>query len=436
MEKQVYFEVFLDWLENSRPFFLKRRPDDKRLIDLVGCFITPACGAIKADLNAFVVSRDYGVKVLNPFSFDCDNLPSGTRIVFSFQDIVEDSENRDNFGLAFLKADRMPLLSSWNIKSYLPLRLPRIYEPTECLEITSDLGEEIYEMLCHQTTDTSHLIIRGKASTYVVDLDNWGEDDCVITSPFSEELRNLTCLSEGLSEDYFFAVADGQLYKVLCRDWTVEPEPVEEQARGKRIAKFKAYDRYNKLYLFENRELLYLSATSNHELQLSNSLEYLFINAFYRLPDERFIYFNPAEKSLLAVGMKDLEVEELFELKHTTKYCHFCIDREGIIYLLEGDSCLMHVLLPADHRVCISCGYHCTLRHRERLCPFCKTAMNELSSKPPSYVHWLTLDLRCLGVPLGPVAVDNGLNIYICNGNSKIVAITLSRQDMWGEEED
>jgi hypothetical protein len=114
----------------------------------------------------------------------------------------------------------------------------------------------------------------------------------------------------------------------------------------------------------------------------------------------------------------------------------FTVDKKGILYILDSGGRKLHVLLPPDRWTCFACGAHQPDAPSKGTCPSCGAQSNKQTLSDSGYREWFDFDLSELRSPLGPIAIDEDGNLYIVSGRNGIVALPLSRHDMWGEKED
>jgi hypothetical protein len=80
--KECFLEVLFDWVDESRPFFSVCTGGRTKLSEIAAPFISPLYS--RNSLKAFIRDKVHIQQVPDLFSFPVYNLPTGTRVVFSF----------------------------------------------------------------------------------------------------------------------------------------------------------------------------------------------------------------------------------------------------------------------------------------------------------------------------------------------------------------
>jgi len=424
-------------VEGAQPFFIRCTKSHKRLVDLIECFLTPAHDFIRSRLTAFRIGPDMNLIALNPFTSDPKMIPSGARVAFSFQSTLDSEGSGLNYARAFLDADRTPLIARWQVLMHQPARLPAIYDPATPITISRNPGTEITQVLYCMDASSAFLLAITHKDIYAVDLDRWGESDAVSQNPFQRVFSDISCVSSGLSSDQIYVAGDGLLFRGITDNWRLDPKldiPGQEHAKSP-LKHYVSWDAHNALCLFENLQLWYASPFGLSKINLVHNSVELHPAHMYCLPNGDFVFTDVVQKSVWHVRLKDMKPCRIFGPVPVGPL-RFCVDKQNILYILDGAAASLHILLPHDHWICHVCGAHQPHFPSTGVCPACGAILQQTLTSRGNYTHWLDIDLSSIAKPLSAIAVDNDLNVYVVGNGSQLTALPMSRRDMWGERKD
>jgi len=425
--------VLLDWVDDSLPFFLGPLQPQASLASLLAGLLTPF--VTRQDVSAFVLGQDNTIQTF-PLSTYADLLGSGRHVVFSNQGRVSDYAN------TFLLADRSLTLARWHHRLFQPLRLPQIYEPN-----VMDLPWQSKLMLGAGSTynlttfnfSAPQVAVAAKQELYLIDLQRWGEPEAIHRQSFNPPLEKVTGLSSSPNGQELYLVDKGRVFNVSWSGgtWRRQSLPVGFPLAGSSsVRAFYHWFPNNRLWLLEGGSLLLATSTQQERLTfLDEEGRKLPVANLVPLPEGSLAFVDDSSQPALwyahfrrPQAMKILgpvDVGPLF----------FCLDRRGLLYVVETASRRLALLLPSSHRRCLSCGFVTLNNASGTICPNCQARLHQSSKVGTPYSLWLDLDLAPLGSMPGPLTVDEHLNLFIFIDQARLAALTFSRRDLWGEME-
>ena len=433
----IYLEILLDWAEGSRPFFVNRAGGQKRLIDLVECFLTPAPDLARNRLRVYSIGQNLEQRVHNPYTTQPGVFRSGSRLVFSWRDNLSVETVGKAYSSAFLAADRSVLLERWNIRLHNPIRLPAIYEPASAVSIGQGSGRSLSNMITRTAGDFAYLLASDGRDFHAVDIENWGRSQAVLTNPLRKSFSKLSCISADQSSAGFYLIADGQLNRGDLPDWNILRVPIMPGtgAIKGRLKQFQISASGGALFQTVDDELQWATHSGTRKIYFRDDDSLLQPRYLNWLLDGSILFTDRTQQNIWMAYPGNTKARRVFGPVDIGPL-YFCIDKRDILYVLERLESRLHVFLPSNHWVCNACGEHRPDPPEERICPDCRASISERKHDSTPFTHWFDLDLSTLGTQPGPICVDDDLNLYIVTNMTQITALPLSRRDLWGEKED
>ena len=415
---------------------MERSLGQRRLVDLIECFLTPAPNHARSSLRAFRSGEQHQIEEMDPFTTDPSLLPDGCRVVFSFGPIPSQQPDA-GFSSLFLASDRTPLLSEWKPRLYRKLSLPAIYDPTPPFKVLDHVGQSVLHMVPYPQTQSEVLFVATQSEVHAIHLDHWGEEGCLQQDPFQSSFSRLSCMSTGVYSDTLYIVDGGQAMvmntssRQLEQAGDVIPQGIPE---GKLMGLYEL-DAQNRIFVFADHELWMDTATGLSKLSLQDPHDGrdLGIDTLSWLADGSLIFRDDSKKSLWYYRLPNSSPIRVFGPVAGPLF--YCVDRRGLVYILEQYMSCLHILLPADHWECHVCGGHWAYRPDRAICPWCQALLKKSFHPDWPFHPWISLDLSRFKEPLGPLTIDGDLNLYLVSQERYISVIPFSPRHMWGQEE-
>lgn len=385
------------------------------------------------DVRAFVLDKDKNIQTID-LTVSAEILGAGRHVVFSCRETISD------YARGFLEVDRCLGLAPWNHRLYQPLRLPQIYEPNSFNLSGQSSGLLKPDFSCLMTClHGEHRMLAGitPQDFYLINLEQWGEPEAVRRQHFSQTFEGLTGLTTVPDGPEILLVDNGRLLKVSWsgENWSTEFLPINTPAGQTDIKAYYWWFPNNRLWLLKDGSL-WLATTRQEKLSFVDELgQGLRISDLALLPAGTFVFSDASpQPSLWYARVGSSKTQKIFGPVDTDPL-FFCADRRGLIYVIETTARRLSLLLPPSHCRCLSCGFFCPDDTSGTICPYCRARLSCQNVTETPYTLWLDLDIAALGTRPGPMAVDEFLNLYILADQTRLTALTFSRRDLWGEQE-
>lgn len=434
----MYLEILLDWAEGARPFFVRRSKPHTCLAALVDCFLTPAPRHIRNRLRAFRMGHGQQLEEIDAFSLDPALLPGGCRIVFSFQDSLEkDTATASDYASLFLTSDRTPLFEKRRPRLWKPLQLPSVYEATDLFQILKDPGKKISFMTTFPDSRPEFLVTAHESEIQLIDLAHWGEPESVTHHFAGRSFHSITAMKMARNSQALHVIDQGCIYLLNMQEKRLDqtaPGFIPQELPQDRIMDLCERDQANRLFLDIKRNLWLSSAAGLNPLFFHDrSGRPILIENLIWLKDGNIVFTDQARQNLWHSRLDNSRPSLIFEAASGSIF--FTVDKSGLLYLLEGDEGRLHVLLPRDHLECHVCGSHRAQSPGLSECPACGAWIRKKSDQSPPFTRWFSFELNHLSPPLGPMTVDEDLNLYVVSQGRHISVIPFNPRDMWGRDE-
>jgi hypothetical protein len=434
----LYLEILLDWAEGARPFFIRRSESHTCLAALIDCFLTPAPGHIRNRLRAFRMGNGQQPEEIDAFTLDPALLPGGCRIAFSFQDNLEKgSATASDFSSLFLTSDRTPLFEKRRPRLWKPLQLPSVYEATDPFQILNDPGKEITLMEIFPESRPDFLVTAHDSEIQLIELAHWGDPESVTHHFPGRSFHSITAMKMAGNSKALHVIDQGQIYLLNMEEKRLEqtaPGFIPQDLAQNRILDLCERDRANRLFLDIKRNLWLSSAAGLKPLFFHDrSGRPIITGSLIWLRDGSVLFTDQARQTLWHSRLDNSRPGLIF--KAVSGSIFFTVDKSGLLYLLEGDEGRLHVLLPRDHVECHVCGSHRAQSPGLSACPSCGALIRKKSDQSPPFTRWFSFELNHLNPPLGPMIVDEDLNLYVVSQGRHISVIPFNPRDMWGRDE-
>lgn len=391
---------------------------------------------VRSELRALVLDEKRQVKQM-PSNFDLTLLPDGSHVVFCFTE----AENISIYARTFLEADRARAMARWQLRLHQPSRLPWIGEPIFLklpLYISSVLRThpEATRLVCVSANSKDFLVVTAVNQLQIIDLDLWGKEEAFQATPFNHTIQDLSSFTSTPEKGQYCLVDRGTLYRVTYQgpSWRLEPENLPPGVTNQSsLQAVHGFPPNHRLYRFKDGQLwLSTSAEARAINFISPQDSPLQIDDLEWLPDGSIVFTADSKATLWHARLSQLQASPIIG-PVSRPPIFFCLDKKGILYVVDSSAKRLQFWLPPEHWLCPACGTH--LPSRPQLCPYCQARTRESSGPVSIFRFWLDLDLSSVGNVLGPIAIDDDLNLYLLVDFCRLVSISFSRRDFWGEQE-
>ena len=390
----------------------------------------------RSALRAWVMSENRSITELSS-AYDLELLSEGRRVVFGFTDL----ENISVYARTFLEADKSLAMAPWKIQLHQPSRLPWISEPiifplSTSVSLHPGPDPESTQLGCLSRGDNAFLAVAAVNNLWIIDLDRWGEAGAIQLNPFNHAFQHLSSLRPAPEAGQYWLVDDGILFQVTYEGqcWNLDQQDLPRL--GTTPSPLRAvygFPPHHCLYRFEDGQLWRATAAGTSPLHfIDNNRLSLKVDDLEWLPDGSIVFTADSKTTLWHGRLQDPQANRILGPVNRPPI-YFCVDQKGILYVVNSSNRRLQLLLPPNHWVCPVCGTH--RPDRPPQCPYCHARTRPNAEPINTFCPWLDFDLSSLGGVMGPITVDQDLNIYLLVDLTRLVSISFSRQDLWGEQE-
>lgn len=385
-------------------------------------------------MRAFRLKKQEEAIEVNPFTLSPALLPSGSRVVFSFRQNLND-ESSKHFSRIFLASDRTPLLARWKPRLHKRLSLPAIYDPTHPFP-SIEFPNEITQLSVYPNEMPDLLVTASRRQVNAIRLDNWGKKESIIQNPFRRSFTSISCINKAQAGSDLYLIDNGQIFRASMKNWKLlaQQNIIEHIPTKSALKTLLELDPHNQIFLYEDGQVWLSPGSGIEKLNFQDEDDRaISINNLCWSGDGSLVFNDYSQKRLWHTRLDNRHPSMIFGPVPAGPL-YFSVDKKGILYVLDQGDSYLYILLPADHWECKVCGAHRAKRPVEHICPECGAIGNEQRNKPP-FSLWLTLDLSSFDPPLGPFVVDEDLNVYIVTEKRYVSVIPFSPTHMWGEDD-